>query len=55
MEKFLAPEPITEGDLNEQWRRFKREFLLFLTAGGFEASQTGVVFASGGTARERFI
>ena len=33
MEKCLAPEPITgEGDLNEQWRRFKREFLLFLTA-----------------------
>eukprot|EP00731_Ephydatia_muelleri_P019632 Em0012g457a len=33
MEKFLAPEPITgEGDLNEQWRRFKREFLIFLTA-----------------------
>ena len=27
------PEPITgEGDLNEQWRRFKREFLIFLTA-----------------------
>ena len=33
MEKFLAPEAITgEGDLNEQWRRFKREFSLFLTA-----------------------
>ena len=32
MEKFLAPEAIMRGDLNEQWRRFKREFLLFLTA-----------------------
>ena len=33
MEKFFAPEAITgEVDLNEQWRRFKREFLLFLTA-----------------------
>ena len=34
MEKYLAPEPIGEGDLNEQWKRFKREFEQFLVAVG---------------------
>eukprot|EP00731_Ephydatia_muelleri_P034422 Em0059g7a len=34
MEKYLAPEPIGEGDLHDQWRRFKREFTQFLTAVG---------------------
>lgn len=32
MEKYLAPEPIGEGELSDLWRRFKREFTLFLTA-----------------------
>ena len=36
MEKYLAPEPIGEGDLNEQWKRFKREFEQFLVAVGKE-------------------
>ena len=34
MEKYLAPEPITEGELPEQWRRFKPVFNYFLTAVG---------------------
>lgn len=32
MEKYLAPEPIGEGELSDLWRRFKREFTQFLTA-----------------------
>ena len=34
MEKYLAPEPIGEGELSDLWRRFKREFTLFLMAIG---------------------
>ena len=26
MDKYLAPEPIGEGDLHPQWKRFSREF-----------------------------
>ena len=33
-EKYLAPEPIREGELHKQWQRFKREFKQFLTAVG---------------------
>ena len=32
MEKYLVPEPIGEGELSDQWRRFKNEFTQFLTA-----------------------
>ena len=32
MEKYLAPAPIGEGDLNDGWLRFKREFQQFLIA-----------------------
>ena len=56
MEKFLAPEPIIfitrEGDLNEQWRRFKREFLLLLTATEKAEVSEQTKLASSGTARE---
>ncbi|KAL5510796.1 hypothetical protein EMCRGX_G006398 [Ephydatia muelleri] len=34
MDKFLAPEPIGEGDVYYQWVRFKREFEQFLLAVG---------------------
>ena len=34
MDKYLASEPIGEGDLHDQWRCFKREFTQFLTAVG---------------------
>ena len=34
MEKYLVPEPIGEGELSDQWSRFKREFAQFLTAIG---------------------
>ena len=34
MEKFLAPEPIGEGDAYKQWVRFKKEFEQFLLAAG---------------------
>ena len=34
MEKFLAPEPIGEGDVYDQWVRFKKEFEQFLLAAG---------------------
>ena len=42
MEKYLAPEPIREGELPEQWLRFKREFNQFLTAVG-KADATSAV------------
>ena len=32
MEKYLAPEAIGEGDLSDQWLRFRREFAQFLVA-----------------------
>ena len=33
MEKLLCPDPLTDGaDLPEQWKRYKRNFTLFLTA-----------------------
>ena len=42
MEKYLAPEPIGEGELHEQWKRYKREFKQFLTAVG-QDDATGAV------------
>ena len=42
MEKYLAPEPIRERELPEQWLRFKREFNQFLTAVG-KADATSAV------------
>ena len=32
MEKHLAPEAIGEGNLSDQWLRFKREFAPFFVA-----------------------
>ena len=42
MKKYLAQEPIGEGDLNEQWKRFKWKFEQFLVIVGKEkeAEQT---------------
>ena len=34
MEKFLAPKPIGEGDVYDQWVRFKKEFEQFLLVVG---------------------
>ena len=34
MEKYLAPDVITEGELPERWKRFKTTFTHFLTAVG---------------------
>ena len=42
MEKYLAPEPIREGELPEQWLWFKREFNQFLMAVG-KADATSAV------------
>ena len=42
MEKYLVPEPVGEGDLTDQWTRFKKEFGLFLTAIGKGDSASAV-------------
>jgi len=42
MEKYLVSEPIREGELPEQWLRFKKEFNQFLTAVG-KADATSAV------------
>ena len=42
MEKYLVPESVGEGDLTDQWMKFKKEFNLFLRA-------IGKADASGGT------
>ena len=39
MDKYLAPEPIGEGDLHSQWKRFSREFSQFLVAVGKRESE----------------
>ena len=40
MEKLLAPAPIGQGELTDQWERFKREFSQNLTAvGKYDASE----------------
>ena len=46
MEKYLAPKPIREGDLNEQWKWFKREFEQFLVAVGKENRQSSLSFSA---------
>ena len=33
MEKYLVPDQVGEGDVTEQWQRFKKEFALFDGAG----------------------
>ena len=39
------PEPVGEGDLTDQWTRFKKEFGLFLTANGKGDSASAVKLA----------
>ena len=45
MEKFLASEPIEEGDVYDQWVHFKREFEQFLLAVG-KGDMSGVIAGS---------
>ena len=45
MEKYLVPEPIGEGDLTDQWTRFKKEFNLFLLAIGKADASGGMKLA----------
>ena len=45
MEKYLAPEAIGEGELSDQWLRFKREFAQFLVAVGKEDATEQVKLA----------
>eukprot|EP00731_Ephydatia_muelleri_P000916 Em0001g916a len=45
MEKYLVPEPVGEGDLTDQWTRFKKEFNLFLLAIGKADASGGIKLA----------
>ena len=45
MEKYLAPEAIGEGELSDQWLRFKREFAQLLVAVGKEEATEQVKLA----------
>ena len=45
MEKYLVPEPVGEGDLTDQWTRFKKEFNLFLLAIGKADASGGMKLA----------
>ena len=45
MEKYLVPEPVGEGDLTDQWTRFKKEFILFLFAIGKADASIGMQLA----------
>eukprot|EP00731_Ephydatia_muelleri_P009792 Em0005g378a len=45
MEKYLVPEPVREGDLTDQWTRFKKEFNLFLLAIGKADASGGIKLA----------
>ena len=45
MEKYLVPEPVGEGDLTDQWARFKKEFNLFLVAIGKADASSGMKLA----------
>ena len=47
MEKYLAPEAIGEGELSDQWLRFKREFAQFLVAVGKEEATEQVKLSPG--------
>ena len=42
MEKYLVPDQVGEGDVTEQWQRFKKEFALFLTALGKDKADSAV-------------
>ena len=45
MEKLLAPAPIGEGELTDQWERFKREFSQYLVAVGKDDASEQVKLA----------
>lgn len=45
MEKYLVPEPIGEGELSDQWRRFKNKFTQFLTATDKEGASEQIKLA----------
>ena len=45
MEKYLVPEPVGEGNLTDQWTRFKKEFNLFLLAIGKADASGGMKLA----------
>ena len=46
MEKFLCPGPIVDGaELSEQWKRYKSELALFLTAAEKDAADTKIKVA----------
>ena len=45
MEKYLVPEPVGEGDLRDQWTRFKKEFNQFLLAIGKADASGGMKLA----------
>ena len=45
MEKYLVPDQVGEGDITEQWQRFKKEFALFLTALGKDKADSAVKLA----------
>ena len=39
---FVVPDQVGEGDITEQWQRFKREFALFLMALGKDKTDSAV-------------
>ena len=41
---FVVPDQVGEGDITEQWQRFKREFALFLMALGKDKTVKLVMF-----------
>ena len=45
MEKYLVPDQVGEGDITDQWLRFKKEFALFLTALGKDKAESAVKLA----------
>lgn len=45
MEKCLVPDQVGEGDITDQWLRFKKEFALFLTALGKDKAESAVKLA----------
>ena len=54
MEKYLIPDQVGEGDVTEQWQRYKKEFALLLTVlgkdkAGLLSGEIGHVFASRGS------
>ena len=45
MEKYLVPDQVGEGDIMDQWLRFKKELALFLTALGKDKAESAVQLA----------